>query len=104
MTKRQFQRKARAARRKAGKKWKDLTPEQQGGVVVGSVVQLTLLAMAQIDITRRPADQIRGGKLLWRILTLINFLGPLAYFAIGRKKPAPPETPETEHQPESVVA
>ena len=54
-----------------------------------AVVQVTLLAAAQIDITRRPKEQIRGAKLLWRILVLVNFIGPIAYFAIGRKRPLP---------------
>ncbi len=66
------------------KKWKDLTPTQRAFIVVGAVVQLTLLAMAQRDIANRPAEQIRGPKWLWRIVTLVNFVGPIAYFCCGR--------------------
>lgn len=71
---------------RAKKKWKDLTPTQRAFTVVGAVVQLTLLAMAQRDLAKRPAEQIRGPKWLWRIVTLINFGGPIAYFCCGRRR------------------
>ena len=48
--------------------------------------QLALLAAAQRDISRRPAEQIRGPKALWRLATLVNFIGPGSYFAFGRKR------------------
>ena len=92
------------------KQWNDLTRCQQTAVVASAVVQLTLLTAAQIDIARRSKDQIRGAKLLWRILVLVNFIGPIAYFAIGRRRSAaePAEEPavaveptEEEAQPEA---
>ena len=83
------------------KQWDDLTRCQQSAVVGAAVVQLTLLTAAQIDITRRPKEQIRGAKLLWRILVLVSFIGPIAYFAIGRKRPAATEPGEEEAQPEA---
>ncbi len=68
------------------RKWKDLTPVQRVLVIVGAVVQLTLLALAQRDLSTRPAEQVRGPKAVWRVVTLINFFGPLAYFCCGRKR------------------
>lgn len=76
------------------KQWQDLSKQQRTFIVAGAVVQLTLLAAAQIDLARRPAEEIRGSKLLWRILTLVNFVGPIAYFLFGRK-PAETATPLT---------
>ena len=67
------------------KSWSDLTSAQQAGVGVLGVVQIGLLVAAQIDLTRRRDDQVNGPKALWRALTLINFVGPLAYFAVGRR-------------------
>jgi flagellar biosynthesis/type III secretory pathway M-ring protein FliF/YscJ len=87
---------------KTKKQWNDLTPCQRSAVVAGAVVQVTLLAAAQIDLTRRPKEQIRGAKLLWRILVLVNFIGPIAYFAIGRKRSAatePAEEPAGTEEP-----
>jgi hypothetical protein len=49
-------------------------------------VQLTLLAAALFDISRRPQDQIKGPKPLWVGISFINTIGPLAYFFFGRKR------------------
>ncbi|GAA3713021.1 hypothetical protein GCM10022204_35060 [Microlunatus aurantiacus] len=67
------------------KNWKDLTGTQQAGVGLLGVVQLGLLVAAQIDLTRRSDAEVNGPKALWRAVTLINFVGPLAYFAVGRR-------------------
>jgi Phospholipase_D-nuclease N-terminal len=71
---------------KKKKSWKELPPLAKFGTVVAGAVQLTLLVVAQRDISRRPAEQIRGSKALWRVVTLFNFIGPGSYFVFGRKK------------------
>jgi hypothetical protein len=43
-----------------------------------------LVAAAEVDIQRRPAGQIRGNKLLWRLVCL-NALGSGSYFRWGRR-------------------
>lgn len=68
------------------KKWSDLTPGQRIGIVVGGFIQFALMALAQWDLTRRSSDRVKGPKVLWRLVVLINFFGPIAYFLIGRKK------------------
>ncbi|BAK34731.1 hypothetical protein MLP_17170 [Microlunatus phosphovorus NM-1] len=68
------------------KKWKDLTPAQQAGVGLLGVVQIGLLIAAQVDLSKRRADQVNGPKTLWRLLSFVNFLGPLTYFAVGRRR------------------
>jgi hypothetical protein len=73
----------RNARKKA---WKDLSPTAKFGTISAAVVQLSLLVAAQTDITRRPADQIRGSKAMWRVATLVNFVGPGTYFTFGVKR------------------
>ena len=67
------------------KKWEDFTPPQKAATVLLGMVQVTLLAAAQLDIRRRPAEQIRGSKLMWTLLAFVNFVGPIAYFLFGRK-------------------
>jgi ACR3 family arsenite efflux pump ArsB len=53
--------------------------------VIGAM--LGLLAVALIDIKRRPASQIRGSKKMWASLSIINWvIGPVAYFVIGRQR------------------
>jgi ACR3 family arsenite efflux pump ArsB len=57
-------------------------------VTIGLIgAMLGVLAVALVDIKRRPADQIRGPKQLWTTLSLINWvIGPVAYFIFGRRR------------------
>ncbi len=52
------------------------------------VVSLGVVAAAERDIQHRPADQVRGSKLLWRLVCL-NALGSASYFRWGRRPPRP---------------
>ncbi len=81
-----IQKKTKRVPRQAKKKWAELSTAQRSATVAGAVVQLTLLAAAQIDIARRSSGEVRGTKLMWRLIVLVNFIGPLAYFALGRRK------------------
>lgn len=65
-------------------KWRDLPSWARGLIVAAGVVEVVLLAAANIDLARRPAEQVRGPKMCWRLVSLINFFGPLAYFRFGR--------------------
>lgn len=65
--------------------WSDLTRTQRAGLGLLTAVQIGLLISAQVDLSRRSADQVNGPKPLWRALTFINFVGPLSYFAVGRR-------------------
>ncbi|HEX9230119.1 MAG TPA: hypothetical protein VF885_26255 [Arthrobacter sp.] len=77
----------RARKRNARKKtWKELSPMAKFGTISAALVQLSMLVAAQRDITRRPAEQIRGSKALWRMATLVNFVGPGSYFTFGVKR------------------
>ena len=68
------------------KGWKDLSPTEKGGIVVGGTVEVSLLLAALLDIYRRPKEQIRGNKLLWTLVSFVNFVGPLSYFLFGRRR------------------
>ncbi len=70
----------------ARKRWSDMSTQQRQGLGVLALLQITLLALAQWDLTRRSDDEINGSKLLWRALVFINFFGPIAYFIFGRKR------------------
>lgn len=80
-----------SSRTRNKKKWKDLPAPVRVLVCAVASVQVSLLVAAQVDITVRPAEQIRGGKLLWRLISLINVVGPLAYFRKGRIRAASQE-------------
>jgi Phospholipase_D-nuclease N-terminal len=68
------------------KQWNDLSDIQKRGIVMVGALQLMLPAATLLDIMWRPADAINGSKRLWR-LVFINFIGPIAYFLFGRKRP-----------------
>lgn len=68
-------------------KWQELTAAQQVGIILIAIVQFALLGAALWDIRRRPATEINGSKLAWTLLSFINFIGPMTYFLIGRRRP-----------------
>ena len=69
------------------KKWASLTATGRTPFVLRGVLQVGLLAAALADIYRRPVEEIRGSRWLWSVVALVNFMGigPVAYFAFGRK-------------------
>ena len=71
---------------KQKKRWSDLTPTQQRGIILVGAFQLVLLAAALRDIRGRSEDEIHGSKRLWTAALFINTIGPLAYFLFGRKR------------------
>ncbi len=66
--------------------WSDLSPAARIGTVVGGTVQVGLLAAALRDLRRRPPSEIRGPRWVWALVSLVNVVGPAAYFAFGRRR------------------
>lgn len=62
-----------------------LSPAARVGVWVLLALEVVLIAVAERDIQRRPAEEIRGPKPLWRLVATQNVIGPVAYLAIGRR-------------------
>jgi hypothetical protein len=60
------------------------TPRQRAVIISLGLAELGLKLAAARDIQRRPVDQIRGSKWLWRLALLVNTFGPLGYFRWGR--------------------
>jgi hypothetical protein len=66
--------------------WSDLSDGQKVGVIIGGALQFGLLAAALWDLAHRSADEVRGDRRIWAGVVFINWIGPLAYFTIGRKE------------------
>jgi hypothetical protein len=66
--------------------FRDLSPAQRAVIGGAGVVQVGLLAAALLDLRGRPARKVRGDKRLWVAASFVNYVGPLAYFAYGRKR------------------
>ena len=77
----------------AKKKWSDLTTAQQAVILVAGSVQLALAATAWADLATRDASEIDGSKAKWAAIIAVNFVGPLTYFAKGRKESGRPSSP-----------
>ena len=70
----------------AKKKWSELSSRNRRLLAIVGVVEVVLLAATLFDIKRRPAEQIKGPKWMWSALAFVNLVGPLAYFAFGRRR------------------
>jgi hypothetical protein len=68
--------------------WNELSPLARNFVAVSGLVQVGLFIAAQVDLARRPAEQVVGSKARWRMIAFLNFIGPAVYFWRGRRKPA----------------
>ena len=66
------------------KRFKDLSPRGKAAVVLVTAASLPVIATAQRDIQRRPSAEIRGSRLVWRLVSL-NSLGALGYLRWGRR-------------------
>lgn len=65
--------------------WKDLSAAQRVAAVATGAVQVALAVAAWTDLARRPAREVNGRKGLWAVGIAVNFVGPIAYFAKGRR-------------------
>lgn len=68
------------------KKWSDLTTAQRVGAVFLALVQVSLMAAALWDMWHRPVEEIKGDRRFWTAAAFVNFVGPIAYFLVGRKR------------------
>jgi hypothetical protein len=75
----------RDALSRALSEFKRLSPVKQAAIVAITAWNLWLTVTSERDIQRRSPDQVRGPKLLWRLVCLTNSVGPLAYFRWGRR-------------------
>lgn len=65
--------------------WSELSDRQQTVLLVAASVQLALSATAWADLVTRPAALVNGRKGVCAAIIAVNFLGPIAYFARGRR-------------------
>jgi hypothetical protein len=77
---------AKPKRRSQNKRWSELSVPGRVGISILGTIQVALLIAAQVDIQRRPASEVNGSKTVWRLVCLLNTIGPLSYFRWGRKR------------------
>jgi Phospholipase_D-nuclease N-terminal len=72
-------------------RWSNLSERSRRLIIATAIGEAVLKTAVLIDIRRRPASQIRGSKRMWIIAAvLVNSagVGPLSYFAFGRRRHA----------------
>jgi hypothetical protein len=75
------------------KQWSDLSSRQRTATLVAASVQLSLAATAWVDLARRDAAEVNGSKAKWAAIIAISWVGPIVYFARGRKQASSPGGP-----------
>jgi hypothetical protein len=64
--------------------FKERSPAGRVGIVAVILAASSVVAKAERDLQRRPAEEVRGSKTLWRLVCL-NALGAAVYFRWGRR-------------------
>ena len=67
-------------------KFSELSTPAKAGVVGLAASQITLAVLAFVDLARRPNDNVRGPKTAWIPVILVDWIGPITYFVVGRKR------------------
>ncbi len=70
----------------AKKSWGDLGSFQKGVIGLLVVAQLGLMVATIVDVWTRPSEEIRGRKRIWFAAAFVNYVGPLTYYLVGRKR------------------
>jgi hypothetical protein len=68
------------------RRWKDLSPAARAAIIAAGVAQNSLLVATLVDLRRRPKRKIRGDKRVWTAAAFVSWIGPLSYFAYGRRR------------------
>ncbi len=56
--------------------------------IVGLIVAVVLVILAQRDLRRRPAELVRGRVRVWKVVAMVG-PGALAYLLFGRHRATP---------------
>jgi hypothetical protein len=56
--------------------------------IVGLIVAVVLVIVAQRDLRRRPAELVRGRVGVWKVVAMVG-PGALAYLIFGRRRVVP---------------
>jgi hypothetical protein len=66
-------------------RWSDLTTLQKRAIVVGGALEAVMTLAALRDLALRRPEEVRGPKLAWVVGFVVQPIGPIAYFTVGRR-------------------
>ncbi len=67
------------------KRYSELGSAGKAAVLVITAISLMIVGRAERDIAGRDADEVRGSRAVWRLVSL-NALGAIAYLRFGRRR------------------
>jgi Phospholipase_D-nuclease N-terminal len=67
------------------KQWSELSPGARTAIVLGVYAEAVVTTIALRDLLRRPADEVRGPKLLWAMGCFVQPIGSPLYLIAGRR-------------------
>lgn len=82
------------------KKFSDLPTRSRLAIIAATLAQLVLQGAALRDLWLRPDYLVRGSKRGWVAASFVNFFGPIAYFAWGRRTRVQSAGPVAETGPD----
>ncbi|AKF27519.1 membrane protein [[Brevibacterium] flavum] len=65
--------------------WLDLPTELRFPVIAVAIAEFATKVSVWVSLSRRAPEKVRGPKWVWALLTIVNGVGPAAYWAFGRK-------------------
>jgi Phospholipase_D-nuclease N-terminal len=68
------------------KRWSDFSPAARTAIVLGAFAEFVVTTIALRDLIRRPAEEVRGPKLLWVPLLFVQPIGSPLYLVVGRRR------------------
>jgi len=68
-------------------------------IVALGVIEFGLLAAAWIVLFRTPTARLTLPKWAWAVICVVQFIGPIAFFAVGRK---PQQVADTAPHPDGA--
>jgi type VI protein secretion system component VasK len=71
-----------------------VTHKQKRVLIVALIVHVIVLNLTWRDLRRRPASAVRGKKRMWRLASMANTSGSVAYWLFGRRRIPQPEIAE----------
>ena len=77
------------------RRWRDLSPQQKKIAVAAVILNAIIASFTWRDLRRRPASAVRGNKRLWRLASMANTSGSVAYWLFGRRRMPRSETAES---------
>jgi hypothetical protein len=72
------------------------TKPNKPALLLFAIGHVAVTAITWADLKRRPAEQIRGDKLVWRVLTALNTGNSVLYWLLGRRRPTQGSSPKIE--------